>query len=118
MNRDEAEERTTKYTKHTKMKINHASPGGANEANKEGRSFSDSFVTFVIFCSQPFRVFGVFRGSASGSVSFVSLWFNPFRVFRPSSVAALRMEDVFRGSQKFFFSAFLCANLCSLCVEI
>ena len=75
MNTDKAEERTTKYTKDTKMKINHASPGGANEDNKEGRSFSDSFVTFVIFCSQLFRVFGVFRGSASGSVPFVSLWF-------------------------------------------
>src|SRR5258708_1412781 len=107
MNRDEAEERTTKYTKHTKMKINHASPGGANEANKEGRSFSDSFVTFVIFCSQPFRVFGVFRGSASGSVSFVSLWFNPFRLF-----------GVFGVSQEFLFSAFLCGNLCALCFTI
>src|SRR5216683_2596418 len=79
----------------------------ANEDNKDGRSFSDSFVTFVIFCSQPFRVFGVFRGSSSGSVSFVSLWFKPFRVF-----------GVFRGSQKFVFSAFLCGNLCALCVKI
>src|SRR5258708_20829558 len=52
MNTDKAEERTTKYTKDTKMKINHASPGGANEDNKEGRSFSDSFVSFVIFCSK------------------------------------------------------------------
>jgi hypothetical protein len=30
----------------------------------------------------------------------------------------IRVIRVIRGSQKFFFSAFLCGNLCALCVKI
>src|SRR5260221_9346236 len=79
--------KTTEHTDHTEMKADRIMAGQnhnfteAHEDNKERRSFSDSFVSFVSFCSNShpcipsnpwlnsaFRVFSVFRGSPSGSV--------------------------------------------------